>query len=136
LYQNSIEEIAKNCKTINRLKEPQKISLTFKFFRNISPNTATRDSLKISEDSRKTSSVVILFAFVYPCVSPEDPEEQKCYFLYYYIKEIYNIKKSSGSSGTSRAYTYSNQNTVEDFLEKVSRFYDSVFRVFRNTSSK
>ena len=37
-----IEEIAKKCKTKNRLKEPQKISLTFKFFRNISPNTATR----------------------------------------------------------------------------------------------
>ena len=73
---------------------------------------------------------------MYPCVSTEDPEEQKCYFLYYYIKEIYNIKRSSGSSGTSRTYTYSNQNTVEDFLEKVSRFYDSVFRVFRNTSSK
>ena len=71
----------------------QKISLTFKFFCNISPNTATRDSLEISEDSRKTSSVVIWFAFVYPCVSTEDPEEQKCYFLYYYIKEIYNIKK-------------------------------------------
>ena len=131
-----IEEIAKKCKTKNRLKEPQKISLTFKFFRNISPNTATRDSLKISEDSRKTSSVVILFAFVYPCVSPEDPEEQKCYFLYYYIKEIYNIKKSSGSSGTSRTHTQLNQNTDEDFLEKVFRFYTSVFRVFRNTSSK
>ena len=36
---------------------------------------------------------MIWFAFVYPCVSTEDPEEQKCYFLYYYIKEIYNIKK-------------------------------------------
>ena len=36
-----IEEIAKKCnKTKNRLKEPQKISLTF--FCNISPNTATR----------------------------------------------------------------------------------------------
>ena len=45
---------------------------------------------------------MIWFAFVYPCVSTEDPEEQKCYFLYYYIKEMYNIKKSSGSSGTSR----------------------------------
>ena len=133
MYQNSIEEIAKNCKTINRLKEPQKISLTFKFFRNISPNTATRDSLKIYEDSRKTSSVVIWFAFVYPCVSTEDPEEQKCYFLYYHIKEIYYIKKSSG---TSRTYTQLNQNTGEDFLEKVFRFYASVFRVFRNTSSK
>ena len=113
-----IEEITKKCKTKNRLNEPQKISLTFKFFCNISPNTATRGSLKISEDSRKSSSVVIWFAFAYPCVSTEDPEEQKCYFLYYYIKEIYNIKRSSGSSGTSRAYTYSNQNTVEDFLWK------------------
>jgi restriction endonuclease S subunit len=73
---------------------------------------------------------------VYPCVSTEDPEEQKCYFLYYYIKEIYNIKKSSGSSGTSRTYTHLNQNTGEDFLEKVFRFCASVFRVFRNTSSK
>ena len=49
---------------------------------------------------------MIWFAFVYPCVSTEDPEEQKCYFLYYYIKEIYNIKKSSG---TSRTYTQLNQ---------------------------
>ena len=88
-----IEEIAKKCKTKNRLKEPQKTSLTFKFFCNISSIPRHGDSLKISEDSRKTSSVVIWFAFVYPCVSPEDPEEQKCYFLYYYIKEIYNIKK-------------------------------------------
>ena len=61
---------------------------------------------------------MIWFAFVYPCVSTEDPEEQKCYFLYYYIKEIYNIKKSSGSSGTSRTYTQSNQNTAEDFVEE------------------
>ena len=63
------------------------------------------------------------FAFVYPCVSTEDPEDQKCYFLYYYIKEIYNIKKSSESSGTSRTYTQLNQNTGEDFLEEVFRFY-------------
>ena len=128
------KKLQRNVKQKNRLKEPQKISL--KFFATFPPIPRHGDSLKISEDSRKTSSVVIWFAFVYPCVSPEDPEEQKCYFLYYYIKEIYNIKKSSGSSGTSRTYTYSNQNTVEDFLEKVSRFYDSVFRVFRNTSSK
>ena len=114
----------------------KKYRLRLSFFATFPPIPRHGDSLKISEDSRKTSSVVIWFAFVYPCVSTEDPEEQKCYFLYYYIKEIYNIKKSSGSSGTSRAYTYSNQNTVEDFLEKVFRFYDSVFRVFRNTSSK
>ena len=129
-----IEEFAKKCETKNRLKEPQKISLTF--FATFPPIPRHRDSLKISEDSRKASSVVIWFAFVYPCVSTEDPEEQKCYFLYYYIKEIYNIKKSSGSSGTSRTYTQLNQNTGEDFLEKVFRFYASVFRVFRNTSSK
>ena len=129
-----IEEIAKKCKTKNRLKEPQKISL--KFFATFPPIPRHGDSLKISEDSRKTSSVVIWFAFVYPCVSTEDPEEQKCYFLYYYIKEIYNIKRSSGSSGTSRTHTQLNQNTGEDFFEKVFKFYDSIFRVFRNASSK
>ena len=37
-----IEEIAKKCKTKNRLKEPQKTSLTFKFFLQHFPNTATR----------------------------------------------------------------------------------------------
>ena len=114
----------------------KKYRLRLSFFATFSPIPRHGDSLKISEDSRKTSSVVIWFAFVYPCVSTEDPEEQKCYFLYYYIKEIYNIKKSSGSSGTSRTYTQLNQNTDEDFLEKVFRFYTSVFRVFRNTSSK
>ena len=130
------KKLQRNVKQKNRLKEPQKTSLTFKFFCNISPIPRHGDSLKISEDSRKTSSVVIWFAFVYPCVSTEDPEEQKCYFLYYYIKEIYNIKRSSRSSGTSRTYTQLNQNTGEDFLGNVSRFYASVFGVFRNTSSK
>jgi hypothetical protein len=71
---------------------------------------------------------------VYPCVSPEDPEGQKCYFLYYYIKEIYNIKKSSGSSGTSRTYTYSNQNTGEDFLGKFFKVETQIFRLFRFSS--
>ena len=46
------------------------------------------------------------------------------------------LKRSSESSGTSRTYTHLNQNTGEDFLEKVFRFYDSVFGVFRNMSSK
>ena len=99
----------------------KKYRLRFKFFlQHFPPIPRHGDSLKISEDSRKTSSVVIWFAFVYPCVSTEDPEEQKCYFLYYYIKEMYNIKKSSGSSGTSRTYTQLNQNTGEDFREKRS----------------
>ena len=131
-----IEEIAKKCKTKNILKEPQKISLTFKFFCNISLNTATRgfpEDLWRLEKNVFSRDLVCLRVSL--CIT-EDPEEQKCYFLYYYIKEIYNIKKSSGSSGTSRAYTQSNQNTGEDFLEKVFRFYDSVFGVFRNLSSK
>ena len=130
------KKLQRNVKQKIDWKNHKKISLTFKFFCNISRIPRHGESLKISEDSRKTSSVVIWFAFVYPCVSTEDPEEQKCYFLYYYIKEMYNIKKSSGSSGTSRTYTQLNQNTGEDFLEKVFRFYDSVFRVFSNTSSK
>ena len=71
----------------------KKYRLRLSFFAIFPPIPRHGDSLKISEDSRKTSSVVIWFAFVYPCVSTEDPEEQKCYFLYYYIKEIYNIKK-------------------------------------------
>ena len=71
----------------------KKYRLRLSFFATFPPIPRHGDSLKISEDSRKTSSVVIWFAFVYPCVSTEDPEEQKCYFLYYYIKEIYNIKK-------------------------------------------
>ena len=66
-----IEEIAKKCKTKNRLKEPQKISLTF--FAIFHPIPRHVDSLKISEESRKKSSVVIWFAFVYSCVSTEDP---------------------------------------------------------------
>ena len=129
-----IEEIAKKCKTKNRLKEPQKISLTFKFFCNISPNTATRGFPEDLWRLEKTSSVVIWFAFVYPCVSTEDPEEQVLYIIT--SKKYTILKRSSESSGTSRTYTQLNQNTGEDFLEKVFRFYASVFRVFRNTSSK
>ena len=130
------KKLQRNVKQKIDWKNHKKYCLRLSFFATFPLTPRHGDSLKISEDSRKTSSVVIWFAFVYPCVSTEDPEEQKCYFLYYYIKEIYNIKKSSGSSGTSRTYTYSNQNMVEDFLEKVFRFYDSVFRVFNNTSSK
>ena len=100
----------------------KKYRLRLSFFATFPPIPRHVDSLKISEDSRKTSSVVIWFAFVYPCVSTEDPEEQKCYFLYYYIKEIYNIKRSSGSSGTSRTYAQLNQNTGEDLLEQVFSF--------------
>jgi len=73
---------------------------------------------------------------VYHCVSTEDPEEQKCYFLYYYIKEIYNIKKVFRVFRNITNIHTIKPNTGEDFLEKVCRFYASVFRVLRNTSSK
>ena len=86
-----IEEIAKKYKQKIDWKNHKKYRLSF--FATFPPIPRHGDSLKISEGSRKKSSVVIWFAFVYPCVSTEDPEEQKCYFLYYYIKEIYNIKK-------------------------------------------
>ena len=112
----------------------KKYRLRLSFFATFPPIPRHGDSLKISEDSRKTSSVVIWFAFVYPCVSTEDPEEQKCYFLYYYIKEIYNIKKSSGSSGTSRTYTYSNQITAEDLFKTIFRIPTHIFMVFRDAS--
>ena len=130
------KKLQRNVKQKIDWKNHKKYRLRLSFFATFPPIPRHGDSLKISEDSRKTSSVVIWFAFVYPCVSTEDPEEQKCYFLYYYIKEIYNIKRSSGSSGTSRTYTQLNQNTGEDFFEKVFKFYDSIFRVFRNASSK
>ena len=145
-----IEEIAKKCKTKNRLKEPQKISLTFKFFCNISPNTATRgfpeDIWRLEKNVFSRHLVCLRVSMciywrprpscihVYLLKTPKSKSKKFfTYFLYYHIKEIYNIKKSSGKS---RTYTQLNQNTGEDFLEKVFRFYASVFRVFRNTSSK
>ena len=62
------------------------------------------------------------FAGVYPCVSPEDPEGQKCYFSISISNKYTIYKKFSGSSGTSREYTHSNQSTAEDPLTKVFRF--------------
>ena len=85
-----IEEIARNVKQKIDWKNHKKYRLCLSFFVTFPPIPRHGGSLKIYEDSRKTSSVVIWFAFVYPCVSTEDPEEQKCYFLYYHIKEIYN----------------------------------------------
>ena len=87
------KKLQRNVKQKIDWKNHKKYRLRLSFFATFPPIPRHGDSLKISEDSRKTSSVVIWFAFVYPCVSTEDPEEQKCYFLYYYIKEIYNIKK-------------------------------------------
>jgi hypothetical protein len=70
-------------------------------------------------------------------VYPLKTLKSKSAIFYIITSKKYTIlKRSSESSGTSRTYTQLNQNTGEDFLEKVFRFYASVFRVFRNTSSK
>ena len=98
--------------------------IVLKNFLTFPPIPRHGDSPKISGDSRKSPAVVIWFAFAYPCVSTEDPEEQKGSFYIIFISIILqNIKRSSGSSGTSLTYTQLNQNTREDFLEKVFRFY-------------
>jgi len=85
------KKLQRNVKQKIYWKNHKKYRLSF--FATFPPIPRHGDSLKTSEDSRKKSSVVIWFAFVYHCVSTEDPEEQKCHFLYYHIKEIYNIKK-------------------------------------------
>ena len=54
--------------------------LRFSFFATFPPIPRHENSLKTCEDSSKTPSVVTWFAGVYPCVSTEDPEGQKCYF--------------------------------------------------------
>ena len=106
-----IEEITKKCKTKNRLNEPQKISLTFKFFCNISPNTATRgfpEDLWRLEKNVFSRDLVCLRVSL--CIYWR-PWRAKVLFFILLMKEIYNIKKSSESSGTSRTYTHLNQNT-------------------------
>ena len=135
LWMHTNRRNRKKCKTKNRLKEPQKISLMFKFFCNISPNTATRG---FPEDiwrlEKNVFSRHLVCLRVSMCIYWRPRRAKVLFFILSYQRNIlYNIKKSSG---TSRTYTQLNQNTGEDFLEKVFRFYASVFRVFRNTSSK
>ena len=50
-----------------------------------------RNILKTSEDQVIKPSVVIRFDVVYPRVSPEDPEEQKCSFLFFLLSIIFKI---------------------------------------------
>jgi len=76
---------------------------------------------------------VIRFDVVYPRVSPEDPEEQKCSFLFFLLSIIFkNIKRSSGSSSKVRIGTNSNQIAAEDHPYTIFRFSTQVFMVFRN----
>ena len=89
--------------------------------------------MKTSEDQVIKPSVVIRFDVVYPCVSPEDPEEQKCSFLFFLLSIILkNIKRSSGSSSKVRIGTNSNQIAAEDHPYTIFRFSTQVFMVFRN----
>ena len=92
-----IEEIAKKCKTKNR---PQKISLTFKFFCNISPNTATRgfpeDLWRLEENVFSRHLVCLRVSL---CIYWRPWRAKVLFFILLYQKKIYNIKKSSGSSG-------------------------------------
>ncbi|CAL6376785.1 unnamed protein product [Bathycoccus prasinos] len=89
--------------------------------------------MKTSEDQVIIPSVVIRFDVVYPRVSPEDPEEQKCSFLFFLLSIIFkNIKRSSGSSSKVRIDANSNQITAEDHPYTFFRFSTQVFMVFRN----
>ena len=47
--------------------------------------------LKTSEDQVSKPSVLIRFDVVYPRVFPEDPEEQKCSFLFFLLSIIFKI---------------------------------------------
>ena len=84
-----IEEIAKKCKTKNRLKEPQKISLTFKFFRNISPNTATRgfpEDLWRLEENVFSRDLVCLRVFL--CIYWRPWRAKVLFFILSFINNI------------------------------------------------
>tara|TARA_B100001996_G_C18174561_1_gene405782 strand:+ start:257 stop:475 length:219 start_codon:yes stop_codon:yes gene_type:complete len=55
------------------------------------------------------------FAFVYPYVSPEDPEGQKCIFLFLYQRKIQFIKVFRVFREITGIYTIT-PNQVEEFL--------------------
>jgi len=71
----------------------KKYRLRLSFFATFPPIPRHGDSLKISEDSRKTSSVVIWFAFVYHCVSLKTLKSKSAIF-YIIISKKYTILKS------------------------------------------
>ena len=114
----------------------QGTSLSFRFLQLFLFTSRLENILKTSEDQVETPSAVIWFDVMYPRTYLKTLKSRSVFLFFLYQYYYKKIKRSSGSSGTSRTYTQQNQNTGEDFLEKVSRFYDSVFGVFRNTSSK
>ena len=112
-----IEEIAKKCKTKNRLKEPQKTSLTFKFFCNISSIPRHGDSLKISEDSRKRLQSWSGLPSCIPVYLLKTLKSKSAIFYIIISKKCTILKSLQGLQEHHETYTQLNQNTGEDFLE-------------------
>ena len=115
----------------------KKYCLRLSFFATFPLIPRHRDSPKISEDSRKIVFSRDLVCLRVSLCSLLKTLKSKSAIFYIIISKKYTILKGlQGLSETSRTHTQLNQNTGEDFLEKVIRFYASVFGVFRNTSSK
>ena len=74
-------------------KYHKKHSLSFRFLQLFHIRKWLENILKTSEDQVIKPSVVIRFDVVYPLVSPEDPEEQKCSFLFFLLTIILKYKK-------------------------------------------
>ena len=106
-----IEEIAKKCKTKNRLKEPQKISLTFKFFCNISPNTATRgfpeDLWRLEENVFSRDFVCLRVSL---CILLKPPKSKSAIF-YIIISKKYTILKSLQGLQEHQGHTHNQTKT-------------------------
>jgi hypothetical protein len=71
----------------------QSTPLSFSVFATFSYQEMTQNFLKTSEDQVIKPSVVIRFDVVCPRVSPEDPEEQKCSFLFFLLSIMLKYKK-------------------------------------------
>ena len=71
----------------------QSTSLSFRFLQLFYIRKWLDNILNTSEDQVIKPSVVIRFDVVYPRVSPEDPEEQKCSFLFFLLPIILKYKK-------------------------------------------
>ena len=72
------KKLQRNVKQKIDWKNHKKYRLSFGFFAAFPPIPRHGASLKISEDSRRTSSVVIWFAFVYP----DDVYDDRVHFVF------------------------------------------------------
>jgi len=87
------KKLQRNVKQKTDKEKHKKQHLRFSYFATFPPIPRHENFLKTSEDSRKTSSIVFWFVFVYPCISTEAPEGKKCYFSIS-ISNKYTIYKS------------------------------------------